>query len=205
MHTILSIENYDEAIEQTEKAIIADKLVVYPTDTLYGLGCNALSKEAIGKIYSLKSREKRKPLSVIMANKEMIDEYCELSQEQKEMLAKMLPGPYTFVVNLKKKMPATNTEKIGIRVPSHFFMRTVSKRLWLPIVATSANISGEKEALTLEEVSEEVKQKSDLLLDGGKTIYSKPSTVIDLVEKKVLRKGAESPSFPEDKEGNFKW
>lgn len=189
-HTLSLSEDYDKAKDQAKKVILSGGILIYPTDTLYGLGCNALSEKAIAKIYAIKKRDEGKPLSIIVADYSMLREYCEVSPEQERVLHALLPGPYTFILRLKKRLPVSPTQEIGIRVPEHIFARQASKELGVPIVATSANLSGKKDASEVKEIGKEVSGAVDLLVDGGKCQYGTGSTVIDLIQMKVLRKGA---------------
>jgi L-threonylcarbamoyladenylate synthase len=186
----LSLSDYDSAKEATKEAILADGLVIYPTDTLYGLGCNARSEKAVGKVYDAKEREGKKPLSIIVADHRMVLEYCTVSSAQEKVLHALLPGPYTFILPLRRSMPVTSTMEIGVRVPEHMFMRQVSKELALPIVSTSANLSGGKGAAETGELDGSIGSVADLVIDGGRCRYAKGSTVIDLINMKVVRKGA---------------
>ena len=183
-------EDYDKSLAEAKQVLSSGRILVYPTDTLYGLGCDALSKAAVEKIYSLKIRDKGKPLSIIVSDYAMLLEYCEVSSAQERILHSLLPGPYTFILQLRKQIPASPNLTIGVRVPEHIFMRQVSKELHMPIVSTSANVSGQKDAAELEEVDKTIASASDLLIDGGKCLYGTGSTVIDLVGMKILRKGA---------------
>lgn len=188
-HISLS-SDYELAMDEAKKCLLSNKILVYPTDTLYGIGCNALSKKAVAKVYAMKKREEGKPLSVIMADFAMIKNYCELSPKQARILISLLPGPYTFILPLKKSMPASKTMEIGIRVPEHIFMRHLSKEVGIPVVTTSANLSGKKHAATVKQLEGKISASADLIIDGGICIYKKPSTVIDLVHMKIVRKGA---------------
>lgn len=184
------ISDHEMAKEEAKKCLLSDGILVYPTDTLYGIGCNALSEKAVEKVYAMKKREEAKPLSVIMANFPMIRQYCKLSPKQATILLSLLPGPYTFILPLKKPMPASKTMEIGIRVPEHVFISQISGELSMPIVTTSANLSGKKHAASVQELDEGISSSVGLIIDGGRCIYHEPSTVIDLVRMKVLRKGA---------------
>ena len=188
--TISLLSDYEAAKEEAKKCLLSGKLLIYPTDTLYGIGCNALSRAAVEKICLIKGREAGKPLSVIMANFAMIKEYCGLSPKQARILLSLLPGPYTFILPLKKPMPASKTMEIGIRVPEHVFMRQLGKEFGFPIVTTSANLSGKKHAASIQQLDSRISSQVGLIIDGGRCIYRKPSTVIDLIRMKVLRKGA---------------
>jgi len=184
------LSDYEAAKEAAKKAILSDALVIYPTDTLYGLGCNALSARAVEKIYRAKRREGRKPLSIIVADHSMLLEYCDVSSAQERILHSLFPGPYTFILPLRKRLPVSDSLSVGIRVPEHLFMRQVSRELGLPIVSTSANISGKKEAAAVSELSASILKAADLVIDGGRCQYAKGSTVIDLIGMKMVRVGA---------------
>ena len=187
----LSIHADFEAAEESAKAVIdAGGLVVYPTDTLYGLGCSALDGKAVARIYEIKKREGKKPLSILVSDFGMLREYCDTTPEQEKILHELLPGPYTFILKLKKRLPVSETLSVGVRVPEHMFMRQVAKELGVPIVSTSANLSGEPDAAELAGVDKAIADAADLVLDGGRCKYAQGSTVIDLVEMKVIRKGA---------------
>ena len=187
----LSIHADFEAAEESAKAVIdAGGLVVYPTDTLYGLGCSALDGKAVARIYGIKKREGKKPLSILVSDFGMLREYCDTTPEQEKILHELLPGPYTFILKLKKRLPVSETLSVGVRVPEHMFMRQVAKELGVPIVSTSANLSGEPDAAELAGVDKAIADAADLVLDGGRCKYAQGSTVIDLVEMKVIRKGA---------------
>ncbi len=193
MSSTISVSEHEKAENQAKKAISSDGLVIYPTDTLYGIGCNAISEKAVDKLCKVKKRERNKPLSILVADYPMVLGYCKISSEQEKILHSLLPGPYTFILPLKKKLPVSPTMSIGVRIPEHMFMRQVSKELNLPIVSTSANFSGSMPPTKLSEVDKQVLEKSDLAIDSGKCIYCQPSTVIDLIAMKILRKGATRP------------
>jgi L-threonylcarbamoyladenylate synthase len=175
-----------------EEALLSGKVFIYPTDTLYGIGGNAMDKKVVDRVYEIKKREARKPLSVIMANLEMIQEYCDLNKQEKAVLKKHLPGPFTFIIRLKRevRMPVTDTEFLGVRIPSHPFAVGLSRQTGLPIISTSANISGEKDAFKVDDIDPEIKNKVDFILDQGETKFKQGSTVVDLEKMIVLRKGA---------------
>ena len=186
----LSLSDYDAAKEAAKSVILSDGLVVYPTDTLYGLGCSALSEKAVEKIYSLKKRDAGKPLSMIVADYAMLLKYCLVSGAQEKMLRALLPGPYTFILPLREKLPVSPTMEVGVRVPEHAFMRQVCKETGIPAVSTSANVSGKSDAAEVSGLDREITEKAGLVLDGGRCKYAQGSTVIDLVRMKVVRMGA---------------
>ena len=186
----LPLLDYDTALEAASAAISAGGLVIYPTDTLYGIGCDALLSDSVEKIHALKKREGRKPFSILVSDYSMLSRYCHVSTEQEKILHALLPGPYTFILPLKNKLPVTDSMEVGVRVPDHHLMREVSKQLSLPIVTTSANLSGQPDAAEAGQIAPEIACGADLLIDGGRCLYAQGSTVIDLIRMKVLRKGA---------------
>lgn len=176
------------AIEEAVKFLQNGGIIIYPTDTLYGIGGDATSEAVVKKIHKIKRTNGKKPLSVMMANIEMVREYCQIDPEQEKELMKKLPGPYTFLLKQKKdKIAASENEKLGTRIPENEFCRMLCQRFQKPIVTTSANITKQKPPTTIEEVDKNVLEAVDLAIDGGKTKYKKPSTIIDLVDGKKIR------------------
>ena len=186
----IPLSDHDTAFEAALAAIKAGGIVLYPTDTLYGIGCDATNAEAVQKLRQLKKRDAAKPLSILVSDFAMLSRFCALAPEQEKILQELLPGPYTFILPLKERLPVSDTLEVGVRVPEHAFMRAVAKSLGVPIVTTSANLSGEPDAAELSSVVREIADGTDLAIENGKCKYAQGSTVIDLVRMKVLRKGA---------------
>lgn len=174
--------------EQEEKLIDLIKsgsIFIYPTDTIYGLGCNALDEKAVHKIKEIKSRDSQKPLSIIAPSKAWILENLETTQE---FIDKYLPGPYTLI--LKKKSPSflshvSQSETLGIRIPKHEFTKTIQKAQ-VPFITTSVNLSGEKPATTIEEIKPEILEKADMIINSNH-LSGTPSTII-LPDGKELKR-----------------
>ncbi len=172
-----------------------DGMIVYPTETFYGLGVNAVSPNAIRKVYGLKGREKNKPLSVVISELEMLSALVIEIPEYFEPLAKKFwPGPLTMVFKASPNIPSElvgGTGTIGIRLPAVPWIWTVIDRARFPLTATSANLSGEKETADPETVVRTFTGKVELILDAGRTPGSLPSTVFDLTQEtpRVLREG----------------
>lgn len=186
----IPLSDHDTAFEAALAAITAGGIVLYPTDTLYGIGCDATNAASVKKLRALKRRDFGKPLSILVSDFAMLCRYCKLTPEQEKIVQELLPGPYTFILPLKQPLPVSGTLEVGVRVPEHAFMRAVSKSLGIPIVTTSANLSGEPGAAELSGVAREISDGADLSIENGKCKYAQGSTVIDLVRMKVLRKGA---------------
>ncbi len=192
MPGIIKITNeIDTAVEKSRKVILDDGVFIYPTDTLYGIGGNALNANVVERIHKIKRRDGRKPLSVIMASFDMIREYCEIDKSQELILQTYLPGPFTFIVKMKKHIVAGNSNgTIGIRMPNYEFTKLLSLKCNVPIISTSANVSGEKPASNIFDINKKVLGAVDLVIDGGKTKYTEGSTVVDLINNKMIRPGA---------------
>ncbi len=167
-------------------------VVALPTETVYGLAGDLFSKKAVRKIYKIKSRNFSKPLSVFVPDIESVSLYVEkLPDFAYKLMRTFCPGPLTVV--LKKKIGLDvpfQTEALGFRIPDHFVPLALLKE-YSPLVSTSANTSGEKDALNTEEVKGYFDGKIDLILDGGQTIWGMPSTVIDCTgnSPKLIREG----------------
>ncbi len=166
---------------QIIKAIKSGAILIYPTDTVYGIGCNAKLAKSVKKIREIKQQFDR-PFSVIAPSIDWIAKNLEIKKEVREKL----PGPYTFILKKKKECVAKNVtfdNTLGVRIPKHKFTKIIQEA-GVPFVTTSANLTGEKAPKSLKEV----KLKADYVIDGG-TLKGKPSKVIDLTGKpKVLRK-----------------
>jgi len=162
--------------------ILAGKVFIYPTDTLYGLGCNAEDEKAVAKIREIKGRDE-KPLSIIAPSLEWINENLIVDLD----LGKYLPGPYTII--LKKKNPkflshVSSTDSLGIRIPNHDFCFELQKT-GVPIITTSVNFSGQPSSLSIKDIPEEIKSQVDFVVEGE--VSGKPSTLI-IDGKEVVRK-----------------
>jgi len=194
----LSDKNQIEKIAETAAGIFKKGgVVIYPTDTLYGLGANALDEDAILKIYKIKKRDRNKPLPVIAKDLKMAKKIACVDSRVEKILNKIWPGSIT--VRLRKKdiisyILAGNGETIAVRIPDNEFISTLMNKIDFPITATSANISGEKNLLKTIEIISEFKSaelKPDLFINAGNVKNPKPSTIVDLTTgvPKVLRVG----------------
>lgn len=172
-----------QAEENREEIIAAMKrgaIFIYPTDTIYGLGCNALNERSVAKICELKQREE-KPFSIIAPSKSWIIDNCEINDLKK---LDILPGPYTLFVKKKNiYCVAENTsfrETLGVRIPHHWFTIFVEEA-GIPFVTTSVNISGEKHMETLEDVPKSIFENVDYVVYEGEK-RGESSVKIDLTK-----------------------
>jgi len=176
-------------IEMAVNILEDDGLVVYPTDTIYGLGANIFSDTAIEKVYSIKGRDYNKPLSVCLSEIGDINKIAHLEREEK--VKELLPGPFTIILNKKENVSPLLTaggDKIGVRIPDNLISRELSRKF--PITSTSANLSGEPVPESASEIVESLGDAVDLIIDGGK-LRGTHSAVIDWTTQppKVIRKG----------------
>ncbi|MEM5797346.1 MAG: L-threonylcarbamoyladenylate synthase [Candidatus Aenigmatarchaeota archaeon] len=183
-----------EVIAQAFDILKKNGIVVYPTDTLYGLGANALSKQAIIKVYKVKGRDFKKPLSVAFYSLSQAKKYVKFSRLALKLAKKFLPGPLTIILPMKYKFPkelTSGSRNLGIRIPDNKIALELVKKCRFPITATSANISGYKDPVSVEDVIKQIGDKVELILDGGKCKYSQPSTVVEVNsdEIKFVREG----------------
>lgn len=162
-----------------KKAIKEGKIIVYPTDTIYGIGCDALNKEAVDKIRKLKKRDD-KPFSVIAPSKKWIFEHCYIKNKNY-----LKEGPFTFILKIKKRCVSRNVNMgkrtIGVRLPFHPITKVIQS-CGMPFVTTSVNISGKKPVYEVKNIPRSMRRGIDLVIDQGK-IEGVSSTIIDLTGK----------------------
>ena len=191
MTQIISLEKeYDKAFAEAKKVLFAGGVVIYPTDTVYGIGGDARKKEVVTRVRKIKGKEKSAPFSILLGGIGMVKEYALVEGRAVKAVMEVFPGATTLILKAKRELPLVKDGKIGVRVPEHIFMRKLSLELGMPILTTSANLSGERAPGSLNEVGKKVLEKADLAIDGGKTLYGIPSTIVDVVDKKVIRTGA---------------
>lgn len=197
MATILKIteDDYESAVDVAHAMLHAGGLVVYPTDTVYGIGADATSAEAVEKIHKVKGISDKRPMSVLVSDFGMIDYYCETGIWEDMILRKYLPGPYTFILRRARPIAASDTEKLGVRLPDSDFCRAMCKEFGRPIITTSANLTGQRPPTNFAEVDKRIIDAADLAIDGGPTRQKSPSVVIDLVDRKVIREGGMERTF----------
>ena len=168
-------------------------VIAYPTDTTYGIGCSILNKKALERIYRIKQRERNKPVSFICADLSEISHYAQVSNFAFKVMKRLLPGPYTFVLEASRTVPdllMTRQKSVGIRVPDNAICLAIVRELGHPIVTTSANLSGEEPIGDPFLVDGELGSQLDLVVDGG-ILTANVSSVVSLVgdTPTILRRG----------------
>lgn len=185
-----------DKIEDISGVLKRGGLIVYPTDTFYGLGVNCFSEKGIQRIYDLKKREAAKPLLVVVSSINMLEEVAAyIPPVFNRLSAEFWPGPLTMIFPASPKLPEAllgESRSVGIRLPAFAWLIALVEQAGFPITATSANPAGESEIDHAAEAVRIFEGKVDLIVDAGKTAGGQPSTVLDLTRAKpeVLREGA---------------
>lgn len=175
-------------IKKASEIIKKNGIVIYPTETVYGIGANIFSNIALEKVFAIKKRDKDKPVSVAVSDLKMMEDLVYIEEKERYFIQKFLPGPVTVVLNKKDKVPdmlTSGSELVGIRFPAHETTIKLIQLARVPITSTSANFSGEAPPRRVGEI----RVDADYIIDGGEC-KGQPSTVVDLVNRKIIRIGA---------------
>lgn len=168
-------------------------IIAYPTDTIYGIGCDIMNKKAIEKIYRLKQRNKNKPFSFICSDLKNISNYAKVSNYAYKTMKRLLPGPYTFILEGSRMVPKimlTKRKTAGIRVPDHEICLRLVEGLENPIISTSASMPDGEMIHDPSLLHDHFGVNIDMVIDGG-PVSDEPSSVVSLIndEPEVFRKG----------------
>lgn len=182
-----------DVVKKAVEILKKNELIVYPTDTLYGIGGNPFDEGVIKKIFTIKKRP-NVPISVAVSNMDMIKKIAFLNSAAVRICEEFLPGPVTVVLLKKENVPfllTAGSEKIGIRIPDNKIALEIINRFG-PVTCTSANIHKGKNPVDIETAKRQLGDNIQLYIDDGKCKYSKPSTVVDVSDGKIkiLREGA---------------
>ncbi|EMA44248.1 L-threonylcarbamoyladenylate synthase [Halococcus saccharolyticus] len=173
-------------------AIHEGEVVVYPTETVYGLAADALSASAVEQVFAVKGRDRSKPISLAVPDVETATEYTRPTAQEKRFMNEFLPGPVTVLVEAREAVPDVLTaggDQVGIRVPDHPTALALLREV-APLTATSANVSGNPSARRVEDVDAAVREASAAVIDGGNELPGTESTVVDVSEGTIHRRGA---------------
>ncbi len=192
----LGQKNFTEIVKKVSKSIRQGKVIVLPTDTVYGLIADATNKKAVRKIFKIKKRLKEKPIPIFVKDTGMAKELAQIDKRQEKFLKKTWPGKITIVLKRKRtkiKVYGVNKKTIALRIPNYIFLNILLKKINRPLTGTSANISGRPTSTKIKEIINQFKDQKyqpDLIIDIGNLPKNRPSTVIDLTGKKpkILRK-----------------
>ncbi len=182
----------EKAVAKAAEVLARGGTAVYPTETVYGIGASVFIPEAVERIFKIKRRDRTMPLSVAVASFEMMEQVASIDEEDLSLLRKVLPGPVTILV---KRGPdlldivTAGSPMVGIRFPDHPVALELIGMIG-PITSTSANLSGQKPPASIEELDPKITSEVDVILDGGRARFGRPSTLFDLAARKVIREGA---------------
>lgn len=186
-------------IRQVVDVLEKGGVIAYPTDTTYGIGCSIFSKKGVERIYQIKQRERKKPFSFICPSQSEIANYAKVSNYAFKLMKRLLPGPYTFVLEATRVVPdllQTRQKTVGIRIPDNAICMAIVAMLGHPIVTTSANLSGEEPIGDPRDVFSSMGKQLDIVIDGG-VLPPDVSSVVSLLgdSPEVLRKGVGDVSW----------
>jgi L-threonylcarbamoyladenylate synthase len=190
-----------DAVRTVAHEIIHGRVIVYPTDTIYGIGADACNPDAVERVFKAKKRDSGKPILTLVNSLEMAARLADsISDKARALMEQLWPGPLTLVFKSSPCLPQRltgGTATIGIRYPEHRFCLEVLKVCNRPITSTSANVSGEEESVSIKEIAEAFESDVDLIVDAGDLRSALPSTIVDVTgpKPKIVRTGA----FPLEK------
>lgn len=183
-------------IRQAAEVLKAGGLVIFPTDTVYGLGANALDERAVRSVFEVKQRSFDNPLPVLIADEEELERLAkEVPNEAKELASSFWPGGLTLVLKKSERIPSIVTaggDTVALRVPDHPVTLALIREASVPLVGPSANISGEEAPADTAAINPLLTEQVNVVIDAGRTPVGIPSTIVDLAQGRVriLRQGA---------------
>ena len=191
-------DSKDALLNKAADAIEKGKVIVSPTDTVYGFLARADNKKAVEKIYKIKKRPKIKPLAVFIKDIKMAKELADINAEQEKILKKHWPGRFTFILKYRKPleqfhrivpMVVGKNNTIAIRIPNHKFLHDLLNKINKPLAQTSVNISGKPTLTKISDIKEFIAGSglAILIIDAGNLKKSKPSKIIDITFRKIVR------------------
>lgn len=190
-------ENEDlEKIKEPAKIIKNGGIVVFPTETVYGIGVNGLDKQAIEKLYKIKKRQTDKPISLLVSDMKMIEYLAkDISDIEYRIMRAFFPGPLTIILKKKEIIPdilTANKDTVGIRMPSDKIAQKLIEYVKSPIATTSANISGNLSGTEIKDIINDFGQNVDYYIDSGKSKIGTGSTIVEVINgiPCILRKGS---------------
>ena len=190
---VLIVNTKDTQLKKAAKLVKKGGLIIYPTDTVYGLGCDPYNLQAVKKVFEVKGR-KNKPLPVLISSMKKALDLAYFTSEALKIVKKYWPGPLTIVLKRRENAPGFlggDPSLIGLRIPKHPVALKLIRLCGGSLIGTSANLTGKKPPTTVDEAIKQIGDKIDLIIDGGETVIGLGSTVLDLSTEtpKILRKG----------------
>lgn len=171
-------------------------IVIFPTETVYGIGVNAFNEEAIEKLYEIKQRPLSQAISLLVSDMDMINKIAkDITELEYKLMERFFPGPLTIILKKKEIVPnivTANQDTVGIRMPSGEIARKLVEYAKVPIAAPSANITGKPAGTDIQDIIQDFEGKVDYIIDGGKSQIGKASTIIKVIDNvpHILRNGS---------------
>lgn len=184
-----------EKLREPANIIRNGGIVIFPTETVYGIGTNGFNEESIRKIYEIKKRNFSKPISLLVSNMEMVKMVAEdISDLEYALMEKFWPGPFTIILKKKKIVPdilTANSDTVGVRMPNGIVAKKLIEYAGVPVATPSANISGKPSGTSINDIIEDFKGKVDYIIDTGLSELGIPSTIVKVVGNvpNILREG----------------
>jgi len=187
---ILEPKNFAEIVKKVLKFIKQGKVIVLPTDTVYGLIADATNKKSVDRLFKTKKRKKEKPVPIFVKDIKMAKKLAYINKNQEKFLKKVWPGKVTVVLERKKgqNLYGLDRKTVAIRIPNYRFLNILLKKINRPLTGTSANISGKPTSTKIKEVINQFKNQKhqpDLIIDARNLPKNRPSKVIDLRGRKI--------------------
>lgn len=197
MNTI--IYDWKEEIPASEFSNVINVLnnggvVIFPTDTVYGIACNAFNEKAVKKLFEVKERNDNKPICVLSSSLNQIEKIAYIKDKELELINKYMPGALTIILDKKDNISdilTSNLKTVGVRIPNHKIANKILENVDYPLATTSANISGLTVGVEIKDFFKDLNNKVDIIIDGGITDLQLSSTVVHIEneEIKILRQG----------------
>lgn len=185
-----------EKLKEPASIIRDGGIVIFPTETVYGIGTNGFNEESIRKIYEIKKRDFSKPISLLVSNMEMVKMVAEdISDLEYALMEKFWPGPFTIILKKKKDVPdilTANGDTVGIRMPSGEIAKKIIEYAGVPIATPSANISGKPSGTNIDNIIKDFDGKVDCIIDSGESKLGIASTIVKVINNvpHILREGS---------------
>ena len=183
-------------LEKAAQFIKQGNIVVFPTETVYGIGTNGLDEKAVKKLYKVKQRPLNKPISLLVSNMEMVNQIAkDITETEYKIMGKFFPGPLTMILKKKAIVPdivTSGQNTVGVRMPSGEMARKLVELAGVPVAAPSANITGQPSGTNLQEIKKHFEGKVDFFIDGGISELGVSSTIVQVIDGKpqILRQGS---------------
>lgn len=175
-------------IDRVAETLKNNGVIVYPTDTVYGLGCDMNSKKGIGRVRRIKKMDEKRPLTFVFADLKQISEYAQVTDNAYRILRRYLPGPYTFVLRATKLVPnivLTKRHEVGIRIPDNPICLALVSAMGNPILSSSVRMPDDQLYDDPKEIDTVYGKQVDLVVDGG-VFLPEPSSIVSLIDDEVV-------------------